>query len=152
MVEDIIGITEAGIDAQKMNTFLNLKTAEKYLQFGVSKCKFMIIGKNVKNVTTSSLMVDKWSVEYEENSLTGETELVEQFCGQTDIEKTSEHKYLGFVLSDIGDNMANTRAIQKKSIGVVKSAFNKLNSLNLKYYYFECSVIILNTMVRTVCK
>ena len=45
--------------------------------------------------------------------------------------------------------MANINAVKKKAIGVVKSALNKLNSLNLKHYYFECSIIILNVMVRS---
>ena len=29
LVDDIIGVTEAGINAQKMNAFINIKTAEK---------------------------------------------------------------------------------------------------------------------------
>ena len=52
-------------------------------------------------------------------------------------------------MSSMGDNMANIRVIKKKSIGIVKSTLNKLNSLNLKRYYFECSVILLNAMVRS---
>ena len=31
----------------------------------------------------------------------------------------------------------------------MKSALNTLNSMNLKNYYFECSVIILNVMLRS---
>ena len=45
--------------------------------------------------------------------------------------------------------MANINAIKKKAIGVVKTALNKLNSLNLKFYYFECSTIFLNVLVRS---
>ena len=73
----------------------------------------------------------------------------EHFVGQTKIENIQNQKYLGFVLSSTGDNMANINAIKKKSIGLVKAAINKLNSLNLKYYYFECSVIILTVMLRS---
>ena len=46
MVDDIVGVSEAGVEAQKMNSFINLKTAEKSLRFGASKCKYMIIGNN----------------------------------------------------------------------------------------------------------
>lgn len=67
----------------------------------------------------------------------------------TEIGQIKEQKYLGFVLSNTGDNMANIREVKKKSIGIVKSALDKLNSLNLKQYYFECSIIILNVMVRS---
>ena len=34
MVDDIIGVTEAGYKAKQMNKFINVKTAEKTLQFG----------------------------------------------------------------------------------------------------------------------
>ena len=44
MMDDIVGVSEAGKDATKMNSFINLKTAEKSLRFGASKCKSMIIG------------------------------------------------------------------------------------------------------------
>ena len=59
LVDDIIGVTEAGIKAQEMNAFINIKTAEKGLQFGVKKCSTMLIGKNVENLLNSDLYVDK---------------------------------------------------------------------------------------------
>ena len=37
LVDDIVGITEAGYKAQQLNTFINQKTAEKSLQFGIKK-------------------------------------------------------------------------------------------------------------------
>ena len=46
MVDDLIGVTEAGYQAKQMNTFINVKTAEKTLQFGPSKCKSMFVGKS----------------------------------------------------------------------------------------------------------
>ena len=58
LVDDTIGITEAGFRAQQMNAFLNVKTAEKQLQFGVTKCKSMLICKDPTKVLNSNLMVD----------------------------------------------------------------------------------------------
>ena len=149
LVDDIIGVTEAGIKAQEMNAFINMKTAEKGLQFGPTKCKSMIVGKDISTVINSNIMVDKWSVSYTENVTTGKGNLKEIYCGLTEVEKTANQKYLGFVLSNTGDNMVNIMEIRNKSIGVVKSTLNKLNSLNLKKYYFECAVILLNVMVRS---
>ena len=88
LVDDIIGVTEAGIAAQKLNAFINIKTAEKTLQFGPTKCKSLLVGKNVQSVINSELMVDEWSVKYVENELTGEAELNEMYCGLTGIEKS----------------------------------------------------------------
>ena len=148
LVDDIIGITEAGIAAQKMNAFINIKTAEKKLQFGPTKCKTMLVGKKLENVINTELSVDEWSANYVENKRTGDADLIEKYCGPTEIEQTCEQKYLGFVLSDTGDNMANIRVLKKKSIGVVRSTLNKLNSLKLKSYYFECALTLMNVMVR----
>ena len=46
IIDDIVRVTEAVINTQKMNSFINLKTAEKSLRFGASKCKSMVIRKN----------------------------------------------------------------------------------------------------------
>ena len=80
--------------------------------------------------------------------LCGQTEIVETFCGQIPMAQTDEQKYLGFVLSSTGDNMANIRATKKKSIGVIRKIMNKLNCLKLKKYYFECAMIFMNSMLR----
>lgn len=130
LVDDIIGITEPGFKAQMLNAFLNIKTAEKGLQFGVKKCKSMLIAKNTENILNSSLCVDKWNVEHRVEP-SGDTTLVESYGGQVEIEKCSEQKYLGFILSSSGDNMANIRSIRNKSIGTIRKIFSKLNSLHL---------------------
>ena len=147
LVDDIVSISEAGYKAQQQNVFLNLKTAEKSLKFGVKKCKSLLISKN-KSDFYSDLMVDKWEVKYEDNPLTGDLDLVEEFCGQTRLERVDKQMYLGFVISSVGDNMANIEHVKNKSIGIVKKIFNKLNSLHLKQYYFECSKIFLNVLLR----
>jgi hypothetical protein len=62
LVDDMIGVTEAGFKAQHLNAVLNVKTAEKTLQVGVKKCKSMLIGKNKENAICNPLTVDKWRV------------------------------------------------------------------------------------------
>ena len=142
LVDDIIGITTAGIEAQKMNAFINEKTADKTLQFGITKCKSMLVGKDKSNVIDSELLVDSWKVAYK-----GE-DIIETFGGQEPIGKTTQHKYLGFIISNSGDNMANIRQVRNKSIGVIRKIFRKLNSLKLRNYYFECAIILLNAILR----
>jgi hypothetical protein len=78
LVDDIIGVTEVGFKAQMMNAFMNVKTAEKTLQFGPSKCKSMLLGKDTRNVINNKWFVDTWNVKYVENEDTGEDDLVEQ--------------------------------------------------------------------------
>ena len=90
-----------------MNTFLNLKTAEKTFQFGVKKCKAMVIGDNIENILNTKLTVDDWEVQHEEDTITGEIKIKETHTGQVEIEKCTEQKYLGFKISSSGNNMIN---------------------------------------------
>lgn len=149
MVDDMICITEAGYQAQQMNTFMNVKTAEKTLRFGPSKCKAMLVGKSSHNVLNTDLHVDSWTVNYQDNIETGDVELTETFTGQVVMEKTASQKYLGFVLSCTGDNMVNIRQMKNKSIGIIRQIFNRLDSLHLQKYYFECAVIFMKCMLRS---
>ena len=99
----------------------------------------MLVGKNTVNVINNELLVDSWI---------GEDDFVESYVGQVPIGKTNEQKYLGFIISNKGDNMANIREIKKKSIGIMRKIFNKLNSLYLRSYYFECSITFMDSMLR----
>ena len=79
----------------------------------------MLVGEDHGNILNHSLSVDKWSVEHREVKTTGDTELVETFIGQVEIGKCTEQKYLGFVISSSGNNMANIQAIRNKSNGTL---------------------------------
>ena len=68
--------------------------------------------------------------------------------GKANIEKADEYTYLGFVISSKGDNMANISQIKKKSPGIIRRIINKLNSMNLRHYYFESALLLMNVMLR----
>ena len=108
----------------------------------------MLVGKNLENFYQSDLHVDSWRVEYEENVQTGEDDLIENYDGKVLIEQTQEQMYLGFVVSSLGENMANIRHLKKKSIGVTRKILDKLNSLHLQKYFFECAIIFMNAILR----
>ena len=148
MVDDIVGITQAGYKANQLNSFINVKTAEKGLQFGPSKCQYMIVGKHSEKIFQNKLKVDHWVKEYRENTNTKEISLFEYFGGKIEMQQTNEYKYLGFMISHKGDNMANIKKMKQKSIGVTRKILSKLRSLNLKQYYFECSVLLMNVILR----
>ena len=107
----------------------------------------MLICKEGESTLYSDLMVDSWEVKYQDSQGDG-LKLTEKYQGLTKIGQTKTQKYLGFVISSSGDNMANINMMKKKSIGVIRKIFNKLNSLNLQKYYFECAMILLNAILR----
>ena len=81
--------------------------------------------------------MDSWIVKHELNLETGEAELIENYGGPIPIEKVKEQKYLGFIISSSGNNMANINELKKKK------------SLTLQKYYFECGIIFMNVMLRS---
>ena len=44
-IDDTIGVTLAGFEAAQMNSYMNVRSADKYLQFGQDKCIFMVVGE-----------------------------------------------------------------------------------------------------------
>ena len=51
-VDDLIGIAEAGYKSDQLNSYVNVKTADKDLQFGQDKCKAMLVSKVKPSVTS----------------------------------------------------------------------------------------------------
>ena len=55
---------------------------------------------------------------------------------------------LGQMISNKRDNSAHISALKNKSIGIIKKIFNYLESLKLGQYYFECSIILMKSLLR----
>ena len=53
------------------------------------------------------------------------------------------------MISSKGDNMRNINEMKNKSVWIINKIFNRLNSLNLKKYFFESASIFLNVMLRS---
>ena len=92
--------------------------------------------------------MDNWTTKHVENKTTGGHDLIETYEGKKEMEKTDEYKYLGFMISSSGNNMVNIRKLKNKSIGVIRTIFAKLSSLNLNQYFFECGKILMNSILR----
>ena len=113
-------MTEANYKAQIMNSFLNVKTAEKFLQFGPSKCKAIFVGRKDHYDLSGDLTVDKWTTKYVNNNKFPEKyKLLETYEGKVKIEKVNQHKYLGFIISNSSNNLPNIRELKRKSIGTI---------------------------------
>ena len=49
-----------------MNSYINIKTANKYLQFGQDKCKYMVVGKRIENIHIPNLEVNIWETRHDQ--------------------------------------------------------------------------------------
>ena len=88
----------------------------------------------------------EWNFDSPENR---DNDLTEEYGGKVAIGKTETQKYLGFILSNTGDNMKNITEMKNKSVWIMNKIFNRLHSLNLKKYFFECAITFLNIMLRS---
>ena len=65
----------------------------------------MPIGKDTKNTLNSDLTVDNWKTVHTDVLGTGSDKLEDVYDGQISIEMTNEHKYLGFIPWNTGNNI-----------------------------------------------
>ena len=80
----------------------------------------MLVSKNKNIAPSDDFLVDSWKVSHVDNPSTGHNELVETYEGMEYIQETEKQKYLGFILSSSGDNMANINEMKNKSIFIFK--------------------------------
>ena len=50
----------------------------------------------------------------------------EMYDGEIKMENTEQQKYLGFILSDKGDNMKNISEMRKRSVWIINNIFDKI--------------------------
>ena len=112
MVDEIIGVTLAEYKSVQLNSYLNVKTADKYLQFGQDKCKAMVVGKRVETFHIPNLTVDTWKTSH-----TKDGKLLETFSGKKPIENKNELTYLGIEISKDGRNMKTIIHRRNKQTG-----------------------------------
>ena len=60
MIDDLAGISTEGPNTTKLDAFINTKSGEKNLQFGISKCSSMVIGKPNVNKIKNVVKVEVW--------------------------------------------------------------------------------------------
>ena len=99
------------------------------MQFGVKKCKSILILRGTGFICNQSLAVDNWSTDYIENENSGSVEILEQYTGKVKVEKVTEQKYLGLIICSRGNSMENIN-IKNKSIGTIIQIFSQLELSN----------------------
>ena len=142
-VDDLLGIAEAGFKSEQLNAFVNVKTADKDLQFRSDKCSYMVVSKmKLENCHQSELFVDKWTLKHNEDGT-----MKEEFIGKVPMKEESSFVYLGHVLSKDGSNMPNIIHKENKSIGTQRTIVKLVEPLSI--YTFESVVIYVEALLRS---
>ena len=142
MVDDLIGITNAGYKTNQLNAFVNVKAADKDLQFGIEKCKSMIVSKkNPYTFQIPALSVDSWEIKHEENG-----DIKETYTGKQNMKLEDSLMYLGHVVSKKGGNIQNILHKRNKAIGTERLIMKLIQ--NMGPYTFEGALIYIQTLIR----
>ena len=141
MVDDLLCVSECGFKTAMLNSYINFKTNSKKLQFGVTKCKKIHIGKVCEDFKCQALSIDKW-IEVET-----ENDIEDKFVGDEIMEDSEDEKYLGDIISNDGRNIKNIKARVNKGTGIVTRIMNMLNGIPFGKYYFEVAVILRDSLL-----
>ena len=147
MVDDIFIISESGHKSQRLNGFINAKTAVKRLQFGAQKCHVMHIGKNIPDHKKMEFYVDNWKMKEVDSTTTNSKEEKDIFDGEEDIKEIDCTKYLGQIISKDGTNVKNIVNRANKGIGLVNKINTTLQNTPGGRYHFELSVVMRNAVL-----
>ena len=141
MVHDLVCVSACGPKTVMVNAFLNHKTSSKKLQFGVTKCKKLHIGKLRHEYKCQDLMVEKWEEIKVKND---ENDLIEEdfFVGNYKMEEKDEERYLGDIISTDGKNIRNIKARVIKGKAIINRILTILNDLRLGWRYYEIGILL----------
>ena len=145
MIDDLVNISECGLEAVKLNAFINAKANSKKFQFGKDKCHRLHFGP--KNRPCPDLFVDTWKLEESEEYDTGRKTFVDVIDNEHKIEPSDEEKYLGDILTTDGKNVRNIAARRSRGIGNVDKIFTYINDVFLGPYYFEAALLYRSSLL-----
>ena len=145
MVDDLVCFSKCGLQSVLMNAFINAKTNFKKLQFGVSKCHKMHIGKD--KVSCPDLKLDYWDVTNTEEIETGQNKVDDEYAGEHTLETIENEKYLGDLISHDGKNTKNIQARRAKGTGIVDQILTRLESTVFGPYFFEVAITLRNSLL-----
>ena len=145
MVDDLLCISKCGMESVQMNGFINAKSNLKKLQFGVSKCHKMHVGK--KSIVCPDLYVDKWELKKTDTFDNEEENFVDEEKGDEKLDTTENEKYLGDIISSDGRNKKNVMARRSKGVGIVKQVMEILDGTCYGPFIFEVGQILRNSLL-----
>ena len=147
MVDDMLSISESGYKTNRLNAFINAKTAVKRLQFGPDKCHIMHVGNNIPGYKKTKLFVDGWEMKEIQDKSTGEVEDHESFKGDCIIEESNTEKYLGQIISSDGTNETNVKNRSNKGAGMINIIESILKNVPGGRFHFEIAIILRNSYI-----
>ena len=119
MIDDIIAISNCGIESIMLNSFINAKIKANKLEFGPKKCHKIHVSNGKLNCECLLLKVQ-------------DSEMKETAC----------EKYLGDKISGDGKNDTNIEDRCNKGLGIKSQTLGLLKEISLGINYFEIGLLL----------
>ena len=117
MIDDILAVSQCGVESVKVNAIIQSKIAHKNLELGPDKCFKMHIGKKNSNCCPDLK------------------------TGNEIMLSTNRDKYLRDILTFDGKVDANIEERYNKGIGIVNQILSILKEISFGEFYFEMSIL-----------
>ena len=147
MVDDVVTISECGYKSVMANSYMQSKTNSKKLQYGISKCKKIHIGKQCEDFKCHSLFVDSWEEREVKNEHDGRSHIEDICIGEEIMEEKHEEKYLGYIISKDGRKLKNIKARINKGKGIARKIHNILEGVPFGQLYFQVAILLRNSLL-----
>ena len=147
MCDDLLVISECGYQTDLVTAYINSQARFNYLQFGLSKCSKMHIGKTKPNFKCTPVLLDNWTSEEREDEKTGEIQFKESYQGKLKVKDVSEVKYLVNKISSDGSNMQDIIMKCNRGIGITNKIQNILTTMYFGRFYFEVGITLIESML-----
>ena len=128
-----------------MNSFINSKTNQKKLQYGVEKCHRMHVGS--KDHLCPDLYIDSWEVKPVDSLYTGMNSLVDTYNCSSGVENSESEKYLGDIICKDGKNKKNIEARRGKGSGIKNQIMDMLDDVCFGPYHFEVAMVFRSSLL-----
>ena len=138
MVDDVVNISECGVESVALNAYINAKSNSKKLQFGKEKCHKLHIGCNKESCP--ELFLDTWKIEETDELNTGRKVFNDVVGDDYAIENSDEERYLGDLITSDGRNTKNLAARKAKAVGIVDKIMTILNDVFFGHYFFQVAL------------
>ena len=145
MIDDLVNISDCGLEAVKLNAYINAKSNTKKFQFGTGKCHRLHFG--YKSEMCPDLYLDTWKIDECEEYETGRRTLKDTVDEEYKIEDSEEERYLGDFITKDGKNSKNVSARRARGIGIVDKIFTYLNDVFLGPYFFQAALMFRSSLL-----
>ena len=150
MLDDLITISECGLNTAMVNSYVRFQTLSKKLQFGNNKCKKIHIGKKLEKHKCQDLFLEKWTVKEIKDCTTGEIKTKDIWEDEEVMEEMKNDKYLGHIVSRDGRNIENIKSRVNKGTGIVNKIITMLDGIPFGKFYYEAAVILRDSLLASI--